>query len=237
MILLRILKSDSLPVQEIFKKAETFLEYIHDRTQNAGSLRRKYMKEATVFRIKLPKDHYLRADHSIDLVRARQVVATELSRIIGEVRDYNGGIISKQNELFSALRQLLKESVKYNDLLLENFFYSLTPVIMRTVLEPEVVRLLFLMLLESIEERLGRNYALRFSVEKQFVFVMIKTEDRTVKEEITRALAKLQLHGSKLAFSYVSVYEHIYLGLIYRSDDLKAQKELFCETLRQALLY
>jgi hypothetical protein len=236
-VLVRVLKSDSLPVQEIFGKSDTFLEYIHDRTQHAGRLRRKYTKEATVFRIKILKEHYLRADHSIDLVRARQVVAEELSRILGDVRDYNGGILSKQNELFSALRQILNESVKYNDLLLENFFYSLTPVIMRSVLEPEVVRTLFLMLLESIEETRfqGKEYAVRFSVEERFVFGMIKTEDRSVKEKAVRALTQLQLHASKVAFSYVSVYDHIYLGIIYRCDDPQAQ-ELFCETLRQGFL-
>ena len=231
-ILVRVLKSDALPIQEMFGKADTFLEYIHDRTQNAGSLRRRYRKEATVFRIKLAKDHYLRADHSIDLNRARQVVASELSQIIGEVRDYNGGIISKQNELFSQLNKLLKNSVKYNDLLLENFFYSLTPVIMRSVLEPEVLKTLFLILLEAIEEGLhGKKYAIRFSIEKQFVFAMIATEERTVRDEAYRAVGSLQLHPSKLAFSYVSVYDQIYLGCIYRCDD-PAQQELFCETLR-----
>jgi hypothetical protein len=236
-ILLRVLKNDSIPIQEMFKKADTFLEYIHDRTQSAGNLRRKYKKEATVFRVKLAKDHYLRTDHSIDLNRARQVIASELCQVIGEVRDYNGGIISKQNELFCDLSKMLKNSVKYNDLLLENFFYSLTPVILRSVLEPEALRTLFLMLLDSIEEGLfnGKDYAIRISMEKEFVFVMIKAEDRAVKEELSWAIGKLQLHASKLALAYVSVYDLIYVGYIYRCHD-PLQQELFCETVRQALM-
>jgi hypothetical protein len=236
-ILLRVIKTDSLPIQEMFNRADTILEYIHDRTQNAGNLRRKYRKEATVFRVKLPKDQYLRADHSIDLNRARQVVSSELSQIIGEVRDYNGGIISKQNELFSEFKNLLKGSVKYNELLLENFFFSLTPVIMRSVLEPEALRALFLMLIESVEEGLapGKDYAVRFSMEKPFVFVMIKTEDRMIKERVQTAVSQLQLHASKLAFSSVSVYELIYLGYIYRCNEPEEQ-EFFCDLIRQVLI-
>jgi len=120
--------------------------------------------------------------------------------------------------------------------LLENFFYSLTPVIMRNVLEPQALQRLFFMLLESIEDAFfnGGAYALRIAPENQFVFVMIKAEERSVKEELNRALSKLQLHSTQLATSYVSVYDVVYLGYIYRCDD-KLRQEIFCQTVQQAM--
>lgn len=235
-ILVRVLRPELPSIQDIFKRSDTFLEYVHDRCQNAGTLRRKYKKEATVFHVKLPKDRFLRADHSIDLNKARQAVISELYRIVGEVRDYNGGMISKQNEVLCELRNLLSD-VKYNDILLENFFYSLIPVIMRSVLEPETLCTLFMMLMESIEEGFlaGETYSLRLINQDKFVFAMIKIEDRTLREEISRAVNKLHIHSSQLANSYVSVNEMIYLGYIYRSEDVEAQ-ELFCTTIQHALV-
>lgn len=235
-ILVRVLRHELISIQEMFKRSDTCLEYTHDRCQYAGTLRRKYKKEATVFRVKLPKDRFLRADYSINLNRARQTVISELYRIVGEVRDYNGGMISKQDEVLCEFRDLIKNKVKYNDLLLENFFYSLIPVIMRNVLEPDALCTLFLMLLESIEGGAlkDKSHTLKIVNQHQFVFVMITMEDRSLREEISRSINKLQLHSSQLANSYVSLDDMIYLGYIYRSDDIQKQ-QLFCQTIHQAV--
>lgn len=236
--LVRVLKPESLSIQEMFKRSGSFLDYIHDRCQAVGNLRRKYKKEATVFRIKLSKEQFLRADHTIDINKARQTVVSELSNIIGDIRDFNGGMISKQNEVLSDLKKILQDDFKYNELLLENFFYSLTPVIMRNVLEIEALRTLFCMLLDSIDEEFftGENYSLKVFIDKQFVFVMIKADDRSVKEELSKGLVKLQLHSSQLANSYVSIADEVYLGYIYRSDDLQRQQQ-FSHAIEQALVF
>ena len=220
-ILVRVVRSENISIQELFKNSSTSLTYIHDRVQNAGSLRKIHKKEATVFRVKLPKEQFLRADHTIDLNRARQVVVDELFNIIGEIRDFNGGMISKQNEVLLDLKHLLKERGKYNELLLENFFYSLTPVIMRNVLEPEAMRTLFLMLLSAMEERLtpDKKQTLNIFQDPLFIFALIKTEDRCIKDEVSRALNKLLVHSSQLATSMISVQDITYIGYIYRSDD------------------
>jgi hypothetical protein len=232
-IIVRVLKTDSLPIHEMFKNSDTFLEYLHDRCQYAGNLRKKYKKEATVFRAKLPKEPFLRLDHSIDLNKARHSVVSELCGIIGEFRDFNGGMISKQNDLLCDVRKLLAHHGKYNDLLLENFFYSLTPVIMRTVLEPQALQTLFLMMLELVENRLfhEKNFSLRMLKQSQFAFVMVKIEDRSVKEELNRALSKLQLHSSELAHSNVSIYDFFYLGYVYRCDE-PAKQQQFCQIIQ-----
>lgn len=235
-ILVRVLKPESLSIQELFKQTDTFLEYIHDRCQYSGNLRRKYKKEATVFRVKFSKEQFIRVDHSIDLNKARQSVVSELCRILGEFRDFNGGIISKQNELLCEVRDLLTNHASYNDLLLENFFYSLAPVIMRSVLDPAALCTLFTMMLESIEDGFfkGECYAIKIEMQPQFVFVMVKAEDRSIKEELTKATNKLQLHSSELATSYVSVYDITYLGYIYRSDE-QCRRDHFCQIVQQAV--
>src|SRR5262249_49375099 len=93
----------------------TFLRFMPERTKVVGYLRKKYEKEATVFRVKFAKDSFLRGDHSIDLYKARQALVNELNRLFGEFRDFNGGMIAKQNELLTEVKTYLaKDGASYN---------------------------------------------------------------------------------------------------------------------------
>jgi hypothetical protein len=235
-ILVRVVVEDTPTIQSLFSNSKSFMEYVHDRSKTIGYLRKKYRKEATVFSLKVPKNQFLRRDHSIDLYKARQAVVSEISNAVGEVRDYNGGMISKQNELLNKVRELLTDAKKYNDLLLENFFYSLSPVIMRTVLEAEELKKLFVMLLESISDGFYNedSYTMNVRAEPNSVYVMIAAEDRRIEDEVKKALATLNLPSSTLAHACVNVYDTPYLGYIYLCDDPLKQRK-FCITLQHTL--
>ncbi|MBA3722153.1 MAG: hypothetical protein H0W88_07120 [Parachlamydiaceae bacterium] len=233
-ILARVLKPECIPIPELFQKAETFLEYIHDRTKQMGILRKKYPKEATVFHLKLPKDVFLRADHSIDLYKARQTVVAELSRIVGEVRDYNGGMISKQREVLSDIRKLLTEVKGYNELLLENFFYSLSPVVVRALLDPKAFKTLFLMLLEGLKENKQDGYYLKLYEEPYNVFAMVVIEDLRVKEVLQKAINELNIIPTELATAYVKTNGLACIGYICCAKD-PGMKELLFKTIKDTL--
>jgi len=83
------------------------------------------------------------------LQKARQAVAHELIKILGEFRDYNGGMIVKQNEVLEQLRELFTETERKNEFLLENFFYSLKPAVMQSILPPKILKSLFSLLEEG----------------------------------------------------------------------------------------
>lgn len=53
---------------------------------------------------------------------------------LGPVRDFNGGMILKQGELLSQLKESFWEISEKDPLLIENFFYSLTPIEKQTTL-------------------------------------------------------------------------------------------------------
>lgn len=232
-IVVRVLQGKRETIREKFKKSDTTLKYIHDRNKVVGYLRKKHKKEATVFRVKLLKEQFQRSDHSIDMYKARQQVVNELTKVIGDFRDYNGGMIAKQNELLTKVRKLLAPTVKYDDLLLENFFYSLNPVMMRTVLEPEALQQLFQMLLNSIEAGFynEEKYSMKIRSESEFVFVMIATDDPKLEEMMNSSLSDMELGPASLATSFVEVYDARYLGYIYRCDDSEKQMK-FCETMQ-----
>lgn len=233
-IIVRILKPGEDSIQDMFKKSNTFLGFSNSRAKTVSFLRSKYAKEATIFTVRFPKEKFIRRDQSIDLNKARQAVVNELEVIIGEIRDFNGGMISKQNELLCAVREeLIHDDIKYNELLLENFFYALSPDLMRTILDPTSLKSLFLMLLESIDKGLfnSDNYTLTIRTEPHCVYAILKHGERSIQEEFNLALSALNANSTSMANSLVQVYDIPYLSYIYLSSDLKNQ-QIFCNTIR-----
>lgn len=226
-IVMRVVNPGDDAIKELFEKAETSLEYVHDRCKTVGYLRSKYIKEATVFRVKINKDEFIRIDNSIDLNKARQAVVFELLKVMGEFRDFNGGMITKQNELLMDVKALLINETRFNDLLLENFFFSMTPIVMRTILEPQAIRSLFTLLLDTIQLPLGgeESYKVNFESSEGFVYAMIKSDEGIKKEEFNSALAVLHAKTSELAFTYVKVHDIHYNGFIFRCSDIVRQQQ------------
>jgi hypothetical protein len=224
-VVARLLKKDSPTIQELFKRFKSEMRYLHDRRKLMGALRQKYQKEATVFRLKIPKEPFERRDHSIDLYKARKVLSEELTRVIGEFRDFNGGMILKQSELLAKVRQVIGNRAKSHELLLDNFFYSLQPHVLQTVLEPEALARLFLLVLEASESREFKG--VHIQVEPSFVYLLARADHLTLEEEIQRTAQALKIEPNQLAFTYIKVWQTPYLGYIYRSEDPAKQKK-FC---------
>jgi hypothetical protein len=235
--LARLLKNGTPSIAALLRTNSSNLEYLHDRTKIMGFVRKKYAKEATVFRLKLPKDGFLRVDHSIDLYKARQVIVRELSHAMGEIRDYNGGMISKQTELFAVIRSQLSGIVDLDELLLENFFYSLSPMVVRALLDPKAFCTLFLMLLEGIRKYNPRNqYYVKFHTESYNVFAMLILEDGMMKEEIHQRIQDLEIPSTELAYSLVKSHGYNCMGYICCAHDPK-MKELLFEVIQTQVVF
>ena len=236
-ILARVLKPESSSISELFHSADACVEYVHDRTKEAGLVgtKNKYKKEASVFRLKLLKENFLRDDHSIDLYKARQLVVRELGKILGEFRDYNGGMISKQHELLSAIRgQLSLDCIDYDDLLLENFFFSLTPVIVRTLLDPKAFKTLFLMLIEGIKEYRQEGYYFKYRKGASLSYVLVIVEDIPVMEALNVVVQKLGISPAELPFAHVKTHGSMCLGYICCSKDHQIREQFF-QTVENSL--
>lgn len=233
-ILVRAIEPGKPTIQDLFKLQKSTLGYIHDReTKTIGYLKKKYAKEATVFGITITKEQFLRRDHSIDLNKARLAVVSELTRVLGEVRDFNGGMISKQNEMIATLREQLEGTTRYNELLLENFFYSITPDVMRTVLDSQLLKNLFLLFLEALDITFvnGENYSYKIRQEPQYVCVIVKSDECSLKEMLGKETAAFENSSAKLATSWVAVADLFYLGYIFLNDD-PAQQAQFCSVIQ-----
>lgn len=233
-ILVRVLRPKDPPIEDLFRDSN--LEYIHDRCRPVGLTRKKYPKEATVFRVKLDKEDFLRHDHFIDLSEARQRVVAELMRVVGEIRDYNGGMISKQNELLATLRQLVQREGHSDSLLLDNFFYSLTPVIMRSVMEPMALKTLYLMMLVAFDGAVSATEQLQLAIHEdvEFVYATILCSNAQVTERLNHAIRALDIAATSLATAHFISFDTPCIGYVYRCESSE-RRRAFRETLNQVV--
>jgi hypothetical protein len=146
-VVVRIIYPDSLPIQVLF--ASSPFTYIPDRVKRVGMVRKRYPKEATIFRLKFSSEPFLRDDQSVDLFRARQAIVQELFHLVGEMRDYTGGMIAKQIEVLGALERLLGGASSFR---LESFFHAIYPIEARSIVSPVALKRLFLLWQELLED-------------------------------------------------------------------------------------
>lgn len=210
-ILLRVILESEPSVQDLFKSRPSQLPYIPDRVRRVGHLRRRYVKEATVFRTAIPNGQFLRADHSIDLSKAREFVLTEVSRVIGEVRDYNGGMICKLNESLNALKTACRT---VDPILLEKFFYALVPIEMRSSLETEPLKQFLLTFLQAVKTNAPQR-----KQDAHRVYVVIPKNEKGLS---------MALPPHKLVSFSLDIDGASYVGYMYLSD-VKEEQQTFLD--------
>ncbi len=216
-ILVRALKKESCSLNSCLQ--ETRLKFVIERTQDVGFLRKKYRKEATVFRLHLPiSTALLRADSSVNLPQARQKVKSLLIQALGEIRDYNGGMILTQAEGLAQFKVLFADVYKRHPELLENFFYAISPIEMQAILPVSSLSALFNMFLEGSKVELAKKkpYCLKVFEDSGKVFVMIKTIEESLKESLSNALVDFPpktLISTQVTFQGCAMLGCIYEGL------------------------
>jgi len=220
-VLARILFPDTLSIEEMLQEKAS-LEFSIDRVRKVGMVRKKYVKEGVVFRLKLSTELFLREDHSLDLYKARQQVLEELQQVFGEVRDYNGGMISKQIEALASLKELLEVEAAQHGLLLEKFFHAIFPVEMRSVLAPVHLKNLFLLFVHA---KKGENDSSFFwQREKEDLFLLIPLSDPSSKQRVFSIMETLAPRLDSCAHIQIQMPEMRYLGYTCRCKDREDQR-------------
>lgn len=213
-VALRVAKPSLKAISACFEEKPSLLEYVLDRVKMVGWQRKSYKKEATVFRVRIRKVPFLRKDHSVDLNKARQAVSRELHRLLGDFRDYNGGMISKENELFDDLRT----RVGGNAFLLENFFYSLNPPVMRSLLPAKALNKLFNMVQQGELEGLSQDipFQIRMHYDEDYMYLLVVARDFHFRETL---IPSLKPFTGKIATCFLQHTEHPCCGLILRDPE------------------
>jgi hypothetical protein len=213
-VLLRVVGPHSIPIHQL----PINLPLTFDRMRTLGVVGRKHSKECSVFRTHISLAPFLRPDHSVDLYKARQFLLAQLTQALGDLRDYNGGMISKQNELFIHLKEALGSIADQHEHLLEQYFFSLKPIELRSVMKVDALKQLFLLLLQAQKKREG------IKQEKERLFLVLAQPNVTKMEA---ALNQLCIPNHQL----VSFMLDSCAGFILHSDSWSEQ-DRFLKTMR-----
>ncbi len=236
-VLVRLLKPAQIPLAESFHSLQSEAEFIPDRLQYVGFLRKNHPKEANVFHLKIQKtSDLLRTDYSVNFYLARQKVASLLSKAIGSFRDYNGGMILKQGELFYQFKEAFSQIAQKNSELLENFFFSLNPIEMQATLALTSLQILFHQFLEAREVELVKkdDYFLKIEEKKDQLFAMVRTQDASFKEEVHTTLIRHGLWSKALIHTSTHLQGSLYTGFILTNLETR-KHQLFIEAIHEAI--
>ncbi len=238
-ILLRLVHPGEHPLQEALSLAKTVLSSFDFEVKQVGMLRKRYPKEANVFRVEIDKTPFLRKDFSLDLFKARLVVSEELAKALGEIRDFNGGILSKQQEALLALKAAVKTEERSSDFLVENFFYSITPAISRTLLYTEQLATLYRMQCEALERDFSRSsFWIKALHDEEYALTLIASPYGPFRKEVEQTLARHNIPPLDLCTTYNDGNAIACLGIIHRSDNVQKNKLIhsaLLETLTKTL--
>lgn len=226
-ILLRLIKDDQNKTKQLLLNLNKKIKIDDIETKIVGNLRKKYPKEATICDVCLDKKQFIRKDFSLDLYEARRVLVSSLEELFGEIRDYNGGIISKQNEALAKLRKLLLQANIHNDFLVENYFYSLSPSYMPSIIPVWVLKKHFNLVQKSFNTPFNAN-DIFFEIQnvENYLLILIATVDIGFKEFITEQVDKEELNSTNITYLNMHAQELHLVGFIYKIESNQNEDNL-----------
>jgi oligopeptide transport system substrate-binding protein len=99
-VLLRILKSggETPSLQTLSQCLPSHIRWIPCHTAIVGTLRGRYEKEANIFSLEMDNRLFLRPNHSINLIQARESVHQALEKMIGHFKDQSTSTFYKRGK-------------------------------------------------------------------------------------------------------------------------------------------
>lgn len=225
-VLLRLVKEGGPSVQELLESHFPEIVFIPDRIDFVGTLRKVYQKEANVFRVQIAKSSFFRKDRSVNLYKARRHVVNMLFKALGPIRDFNGGLIFRQNERLEDFLALMPRA--YDEFFLENFFYSITPIAVQSILPPLIVKQWFLIFSELLDRDLSSNetHLLSSYQSEDTTIVVVRAEDRSCKDVLLMEVKKIDIPSLELSFAEMNRHGTFCFGFLYRPSLVDKEVDL-----------
>ena len=240
-VLLRIKKEKDLSLQDLIKNIDDQIYFTLDSVRTVRFIDKIHSIEANTCRIHIKKLPYLlRMDSSVNLHFARQEVVTFLNKNLGDIRDYNGGLIIKQRELFTEFRKSFQDTLSSNQELLENFFYSLNPIEAQATLALKSLCFFFTSFVQITEIKTcsdndDPNILIKQGDNAQIIVAVIRSSHSDLYPYIEKALATNSIEHRVLISSFITFEGEIYLSYLYDQTNPK-QQQIFEETIRKGLM-
>ena len=236
-VLLRIKDQKSKSIQDLLSDVDPKIRFITDRVQNVRYLDKDHPIEANVFRLQIAKLHiFLRMDFSVNLYLARQEIVTFLNKELGEIRDYNGGMILKQGELLVQFKHLFQDLSTRNQELLENFFYSLNPIEAQATIPLNCLSFFFDLFLGLADKEFSKkvDYDLDIEQTEGGKFAVMRARSPDYRVTLEEGLKKAEIYDRSIVSTTLSFEGSHYLGY-YLATPTEEKSQQFEEAIRLSL--
>lgn len=191
--------------------------------------------EAYLFRLLLPTDSsLLRSDGSLDFYATRQRVVSLLTSAIGEFRDYNGGLLIKQQELLYSFKESLPEEAMRDAEFMETFFYSLVPLEKQALLDTGILAQLFVHFSKHRKERFLEPLSIRLIEDKNRIFISVRGDEPSMNQVISNILRSHVLNTKELAYNLLETAEGNFFNCVLLNAESN-EVSIFIQSLQEAL--
>ncbi|MBA2368764.1 MAG: peptide ABC transporter substrate-binding protein [Candidatus Protochlamydia sp.] len=156
---------------------------------------------------------FLRTDGSLDFNLARQKVVSLINAAIGEFRDYNGGLLLKQQEHLVKFKESFKE---IDQDILEKFFYSITPLEKQAILDQNILISFFTFFLEHRKKKLGKSIdfnIIHLQIDKN-IYIFVKGNECSLGETISSFLQENFFQSQEIAYSLLNTLEGVFFTAV-----------------------
>lgn len=208
-IVLRIVKTTTPSILSLSAQLPSLVRFSLENIFEINKLRKKYPKEAAIFTLEIDSSLFARSSNAVNLRTARQYIVKSLETMIGPFRDYNGGLLNKENEQLTAIKNILEKNGAASSFL-EDFFYGIKPIGMRATLSAET-GISFAALFQKIKERRlekDQKYCLEKECTPKVHLAIIKTHTKEWKHSLSQ---RIQAASSQIGFSYLEQDGSFYL--------------------------
>ncbi|MBA2367704.1 MAG: peptide ABC transporter substrate-binding protein [Candidatus Protochlamydia sp.] len=188
---------------------------------------------AHVFSLHLPRTSaFLRTDGSLDFNLARQKVVSLIQSAIGQFRDYNGGLLLKQQEHLKKFRDAFEE---IDQDIVEKFFYSITPLEKQAILNEDILFSFFNFFLQNQKAKLDKKFDFYFHSNKdENIFLFVKGNDSSLIDLISSFLHENLFQSQEIAYSLLNITEGAFFTAVLLNP--QAEKALsFANKLEEIL--
>jgi hypothetical protein len=223
----RVITNETPALSVLFNTAKE-VALVLNEVKSCGFIKKKHKKEANIFTISFDKSLFIRKDQFLDLQKARLYANQKLLEILGEFRDYNGGMINKQLEALAILKSRLSS---ISEDIVEEFFYSIKPAYMQTILPLSLLEVLFQTIDSLQKEKLPFIYR---NFEHDHYFIVIFISQKNCKDKTDSVIQKMNISSSDLTESFFNFDNMYCLSYIYRTQK-RMQKAILLRNLLKEL--
>lgn len=215
----------------------TDCKFISEQVTIVKYIEENHPVEAHIFKLHLQRSpSLLRSDASLDFYAARRKISELIQAAIGEFRDYNGGLIIKQQELLQGLKENFPDIANQNPELIETFFFAITPLQKQAVLPKSVVSSLFKYFLQNRREKITGTSAYSFKIhhEDSLTFVNVRGDDTSLTKTISDVLQSPSFKMADFAYNFMTTSDGVFFNCVFvEAETMEAQTCI--EALRQSL--